>query len=98
MMKPEEIRTWSDEFRKSSQGEFQINLWIPETPPARDFELEKQQRKFLAKSGPPVPPEAGDTVLPDFEAQCQTMLTLAPRVISSIMGERLTNHILWCAA
>lgn len=86
MMKPEEIRTWSDEFRKGSQGEFQINLWIPETPPTRDFALEKQQREFLAKWGPPVPPEAGDAVLPDFEAQCQTMLTLAPKVISSIMG------------
>lgn len=36
--------------------------------------------------GPPVPPEAGDTVLPDFEAQCQAMLTAAPKVIASIMG------------
>src|SRR6266550_4401951 len=35
---------------------------------------------------PPVPPEAGDAVLPDFEAQCQAMLTLAPKAISSIMG------------
>src|SRR5246500_1357869 len=56
-MKPEEIRSWSEEFRKSSQGEFQINLWIPESPPARDF-----------------------------EARCHTMLTIAPKVISSIMG------------
>ena len=36
--------------------------------------------------GPPVPPEAGDAALPDFEAQCQTILTEAPKVISSIMG------------
>lgn len=86
MMKPEEIRSWSDEFRKGSQGEFQINLWIPETPPVRDSESEKQQREFLGMWGPPVPPEAGDAALPDFEAQCQTMLTLAPKVISSIMG------------
>src|SRR5438094_6475690 len=48
MMKPDEIRGWSDEFRKGSRGEFQINLWIPETPPARDFELEKRQREVLA--------------------------------------------------
>jgi nitronate monooxygenase len=47
LMKPQEIRSWSEEFRKSSQGEFQINLWIPESPPARDLELEKQQREFL---------------------------------------------------
>src|ERR1700692_4542294 len=54
MMKPDEIRTWSDEFRNGSQGEFQINLWIPEAPPPRDFELEKKQREFLATWGPPV--------------------------------------------
>src|ERR1700757_3709102 len=70
MMKPDEIRAWSNEFRKGSQGGFQINLWIPETPPARDFELEKQQREFLAMCGPPVAPEAGDATLPDFDTQC----------------------------
>jgi nitronate monooxygenase len=86
MMKPDEIRNWCDEFRKGSQGEFQINLWIPEAPPVRDFELEKRQREFLAMWGPPVPPEAGDATLPDFAAQCEAMLTAAPRVISSIMG------------
>lgn len=105
MMKPDEIRVWSDEFRKSSQGEFQINLWIPETPPARDFELEKQQREFLTMWGPPVAPEAGDATLPDFETQCQIMLTIAPKVISSIMGlyapafvsELKARGILWFA-
>jgi nitronate monooxygenase len=105
MMKPDEIAAWSAEFRKGSQGEFQINLWIPEAPPLRDFELEKRQREFLAMWGPPVPPEAGDAMLPDFEAQCQTMLALAPKVISSIMGlyapafvsELKARGILWFA-
>lgn len=105
MMKPNEISIWSDEFRKGSQGTFQINLWIPETPPARDFELEKQQREFLAMWGPPVASEAGDATLPDFEAQCQTILTIAPKVISSIMGlyptafvsELKARGILWFA-
>jgi nitronate monooxygenase len=105
LMKPEEIRSWSEEFRKSSQGEFQINLWIPEAPPARDLELEKQQREFLGTWGPSVPLEAGDAMLPDFEAQCQTMLTIAPKVISSIMGlydpafvaELKARGILWFA-
>jgi nitronate monooxygenase len=86
MMKADEIRAWSGEFREGSQGEFQINLWIAEPPPARDFELEKRQREFLANWGPAVPEEAGDARLPEFEAQCQIMLTLAPKVISSIMG------------
>ena len=105
LMKPAEISHWSDEFRKGSQGEFQINLWIPEPPPVRDFELEKQQCEFLSMWGPPVPSEAGDAMLPDFEAQCQTMLTIAPKVISSIMGlyapafvsELKARGILWFA-
>src|SRR2546423_10629361 len=106
MMKPDEIRAWSDEFRKGSQGEFQINLWIPETPPARDFELGKRQPEFLAMWGPPVAPATGDATLPDFEAQCQTMLIIAPKVISSIMGlyppafvsELKARGILWFAS
>ena len=105
LMKPEEIHAWCDEFRKNSQGEFQINLWIPEAPPPRDFELEKRQREFLATWGPPVPPEAGDAVLPDFVAQCRTMLAVAPKVVSSIMGlyppnfvaELKARKILWFA-
>ena len=86
MMKPDEIRNWSDEFRKGSQGEFQMNLWIPDPEPTRDVESDRQHREFLAKWGPPVPPEAGDAKLPDFDAQCQTMLDVTPKVISSIMG------------
>jgi nitronate monooxygenase len=86
LMKPHEIKAWSEEFRRGSRGEFQINLWIPEPAPARDFELERQQREFLGTWGPPVAPEAGDAGLPDFGGQCQTMLGVAPKVISSIMG------------
>jgi len=105
MMKPDEIRAWSTEFREGSRGDFQVNLWIPEPPPRRDFELEKRQREFLARWGPPVPPEAGDATLPDFDAQCQTILSLAPKVVSSIMGvyaplfvaELKSRGILWFA-
>ena len=86
LMTPDEIVAWASEFRQGSQGEFQINLWIPDPPPVRDLESEKRQREFLAMWGPPVPPEAGDARLPDFGAQCQAMLTVAPKVISSIMG------------
>jgi nitronate monooxygenase len=86
LMTPDEIAAWAAEFRQGSRGEFQINLWIPDPPPERDSELEKGQREFLAKWGPPVPVEAGEAKLPDFEAQCQAMLAAAPRAISSIMG------------
>jgi nitronate monooxygenase len=105
MMKPEEITAWSGEFRKGSQGAFQINLWIPEPQPSRDAELENKQREFLEKWGPPVPAAAGDAVLPDFEAQCQAILDAAPKAISSIMGlyapafvaELKARCILWLA-
>jgi nitronate monooxygenase len=105
LMKPDEIRAWGSAFREGSAGEFQINLWIPQAPPVRDLDLEKRQRTFLAMWGPPVPTEAGDAMLPDFEAQCQAMLALAPRVISSIMGlyapalvaELKARGILWFA-
>jgi nitronate monooxygenase len=86
MMQPEEIKSWSDEFRRGSAGGFQINLWIPDPPPTRDSELERRQRDFLAQWGPPVPAEAGNVRLPDFEAQLQTLLSIAPKAISSIMG------------
>ena len=105
MMKPDEIRVWSAEFREGSEGKFQINLWIPEAPPIRDFESEKRQREFLALWGPPVPTDAGDATLPNFEAQCQAMIAAAPTVVSSIMGlyppdfvsEMKAHGILWFA-
>jgi nitronate monooxygenase len=105
LMQPEEIKAWSAEFRQRSKGEFQLNLWIPDPLSERDHELEKQQREYLAAWGPPVPPEAGDAVLPDFEAQCQAMLAVAPKAISSIMGlyapafvsEMKARGILWFA-
>lgn len=86
MMKPDEILAWSAEFRAKSEGQFQLNLWIPGPPPVRDVELEKRQREFLANWGPRVPAEAGEASLPDFERQCDAMLQAAPKVISSIMG------------
>ena len=106
LMQPDEIKNWSEEFRKGSAGEFQVNLWIPDPPPKRDAELEKQVRDFLGQWGPAVPPEAGDARLPDFEAQCGAILAVAPKVVSSIMGlyppafvaELKKRGILWFAA
>lgn len=85
-MNPTEIGGWAAEFRAGSQGAFQINLWIPGAPPIREAALENRQCEFLAVWGPPVAREAGDAALPDFEAQCEAMLTARPNAISSIMG------------
>ena len=105
LMKPEEIAAWCADFRRESQGEFQINLWIPGPLPKRDAELERRQREYLAKWGPPVPETAAEGVLPDFDAQCRAVLEARPKAISSIMGlyapgfvaEMKSLEILWFA-
>jgi nitronate monooxygenase len=83
---PAGIRAWVQEFRANSGGSVQLNIWIPDPLPRRDPDAEARVRAFLAEWGPPVPPAAGETVLPDFEAQCDTFLELAPTAVSSIMG------------
>ena len=79
------IAAWVREFRDQSNGGFQINLWVPDPPPVRDPEHEREVREFLGKWGPPMPAEAGDTVPLDFTAQRQALLAAAPRVVSSIV-------------
>ena len=83
---PDGIADWVREFRDQSNGGFQINLWIPDPPPVRDPEKEREVREFLAKWGPPVPAQAGDAAPLDFAAQCEALLAAAPPVVSSIMG------------
>ena len=105
LMKPEDITAWCTEFRAQSQGQFQINLWIPGPPPVRNAELEQRQREYLAQWGPPVPESAAEGVLPDFDAQCRALFEACPRAISSIMGlyepgmvaEMKKRGILWFA-
>lgn len=104
-MSPDDIKAWAEEFRKGSAGDFQINLWIPDPPAVRDFECERRLREFLTQWGPAVPAEAGDARLPGFDAQCEAMLSVKPKVISSIMGvypagfvaEIKARGILWFA-
>lgn len=86
LMQPGEIAQWTAEFRGRSAGPLHINLWIPEAAPARDAAHESAVRDFLAQWGPDVPAEAGDFRLPDFAAQCATVLAAKPAVLSSIMG------------
>ena len=83
---PAAIREWVAEFRSSSRGPFQLNLWIPDPPPLRDAAAESRLRDFLARWGPAVPPSAGDIALPDFAAQCDALIDSAPTAVSSIMG------------
>jgi len=105
MMGPDEIQAWANEFSRGSKGSYQVNLWIPQPPPARDLAHEKRVRDFLGNWGPAVPTEAGGAQLPDFDVQCQTLLGLAPKAVSSIMGlysakfasEMKQRGILWFA-
>ena len=102
---PAGIGAWAKEFRAASAGPFQLNTWIPDPPPKRDPASEARMRAFLAGWGPPVSPAAGDVSLPDFDAQCEAFLELAPTAVSSIMGvfplafvQRLKdNGIAWFA-
>ena len=86
LTEPAGIIKWATEFRAQSNGAFQLNLWIPGPPPARDPAGEEQLRHFLADWGPPVPQEAGDAAQPDFPAQLDALLQAGPAVVSSIMG------------
>ena len=53
--RPDGIASWVREFRDQSNGRFQINLWIPDPPPVRDAEHEREVREFLRQWGLPVP-------------------------------------------
>src|ERR1700756_3986685 len=105
LMTPESIAVWANEFRQQSDGQFQINLWIPDPPPVRDPIAEQRHREFLASWGPAVSAEMGESVLPDFEAQCHAVIAAKPKAISSIMGlfpppsvaEMKAHGILWFA-
>ncbi len=86
LMQPKEIEYWAAEVRANVDGPFQINLWIPEPPPVRDRSHEAHVCEFLSRWGPPVPEDAGDITLPNFNEQCETLLRIAPAAVSSIMG------------
>lgn len=86
LMEPEEIKSWAAEVRRETAGPFQINLWIPDPAPVRDPARETKVREFLGQWGPPVPVAAGDSVPPDFAAQCEALLEVSPAAVSSIMG------------
>jgi nitronate monooxygenase len=86
LMQPAAIKVWASETRAASNGAFQLNLWIPDPPPARDPAAEARVRAFLGAWGPEVSANAGDASPADFDAQCEALLEAGPPVISSIMG------------
>ena len=86
LLQPAAVAGWAQELRARSNGAFQINLWIPDPPPVRDEAHEAEVRAFLAGWGPEVPPHAGNATPPDFAAQCEALLEVAPPVVSSVMG------------
>src|SRR5215831_13538776 len=86
LMQPDEILSWSAAVRGSSSGAFQLNLWVPDPPPVRNQKHEGVIRSFLENWGPPVPANAGDSIPPDFSAQCEALIEAAPRAVSSVMG------------
>src|SRR5436305_13095212 len=93
LMQPNEIELWAAEVRANTDAPFQINLWIPDPPPARNREHEARVREFLSRWGPPVPEEVGDMTPPDFDAQCEAVLRIAPAAASSIMGLYPTRFV-----
>jgi nitronate monooxygenase len=86
LMSPDAIRQWAAAVRATTNGPFNLNLWIPDPAPVRDRMREENIRSFLGKWGPPVPETAGDASPPDFSAQCEALLDAAPAIVSSVMG------------
>jgi nitronate monooxygenase len=85
-MGPSDIARWANQVRATGGPAFQLNLWIPGQPAARDAVHEASVRAFLSEWGPPVPPAAGDAVPLDFEAQFDAVCDAAPLIASSVMG------------
>ncbi|MFL1460767.1 NAD(P)H-dependent flavin oxidoreductase [Roseococcus sp. DSY-14] len=83
---PDAMLAWGAAVRAASNGAFQVNLWVPDPPPARDPVREDAARAALRALGPE-PPEAGDGPwTEDYAAQCAALLRLCPAVASSVMG------------
>lgn len=80
------IAAWAANFRAASNGEMQINLWIPDPPPVRDRVREEAAVAAMGAWGPAPKPPGDGPWLQDFEAQCEALLAAGPAVVSSIMG------------
>lgn len=86
LMQPDAMRQWAADFRAECNAPFQMNLWIPDATAARNPDNELALRTFLSDWGPAVSAESATDTPPDFHAQFEALLDIAPPVISSIMG------------
>ncbi len=86
LMQPAAIKKWANDFRANSNGNFQLNLWIPDTKPKRNQKTEDEIRAFLGDWGPEVSTDAANGTPPDFASQQDALIEVTPTAISSIMG------------
>ncbi len=85
-MQPEQIFNWVQEMRARSNRVFQLKVRIPDSEPVRDLNHEAKVRAFLGQWGLEVSSEDAEGSPLNFDAQCDAMLAVCPRVISYIMG------------
>lgn len=104
-MEPKAMRQWASEFRAETDKPFQMNLWIPDEAAHITPDHESELRTFLRQWGPEASAQSAKDTSPDFRAQCEALIDIAPPVISSIMGlfeasfiaEMKANGIKWFA-
>jgi nitronate monooxygenase len=92
-MLPEEILRWSKSVRAAEVKAFQLNNWIPETAGQCDPRQEGVLRAFLERWAPTDACAEMEAALPDFQAQCEAMLTVRPPIISSVMGLYPSSYV-----
>ena len=84
-MPPAAIQAWAERSARTT-GRFQLNLWIPDPPPARDPHAERAVREFLAGGDPRSPPRPATRRRPTSPPSATRMSSAQPTAMSSIMG------------
>ena len=85
LMDADAIARWATDVRSTSDGPFQMNLWVPDPTPPRDADQERAVAEFLAAWDPP-PADLSDDLPVPFADQCDALIEARPAAMSSIMG------------